>query len=283
MIEMSARAVFAGYRAKTVLNGVDIDVRAGQVHGLIGPNGAGKSTLLRVLGAILPRSGGEVSTPHGDIAEIDAKVRANHVAFLPQDTSAKSDLTVRRVVELGRFIHQSRWQRLKGEVDPASAEIIETSLARVGALHLADRPITKLSGGQRQLVLIAKQLAQQSRVLMLDEPVSALDLGFQLEVLALVRELAAEGHAVVVVLHDLNLAARSCDTLTVMAQGRVVASGSPSSVLTASLIGDLYGVDVVVEHDRHTSSPRITALARRAHHDPHECLGGLTDCEERSS
>ncbi|NLT25760.1 MAG: ABC transporter ATP-binding protein [Microbacteriaceae bacterium] len=302
---LRARGASAGYRGDAVVRDVDLELRAGEVHGLIGPNGAGKSTLLRALAGLVPlRSGrvtamvpdaargagarcepgdsGRVGTgaPHGahggagtagsppasrelDLARLAPRHRAHHIAVLPQHTEAAAELTARTVVGLGRYAHRSRLARLRGDLDAGDLAIVDAALERVGAAHLADAPITELSGGQRQLVLLAKQLAQQARVLLLDEPVSALDLGYQLEVLELLRELAAEGRGVIVVLHDLGLAARSCDRLTVLDRGVVRASGSPAEVLRPELLDELYGIVSRVDHDPHTDSPRITALRRR--------------------
>lgn len=260
---LQGRGIVAGYGAVRVIDGVDLDARAGEVHGLIGPNGAGKSTLLRVLGALLPLRAGNVTVEGRELERIRPRDRAKLVAFLPQDTGIDAELSVRSVVALGCFVHLSRWEKLRGDLGRADARAVTDALERVGVAHLADRLITDLSGGQRQLVLIAKQLAQQSRILLLDEPVSALDLGYQLEVLELLRELAGDGHAVVTVLHDLNLAARSCDQLTVLADGKLRASGSPEQVLRAPLLDELYGIRSVVDTDPQTQAPRVTALQRR--------------------
>lgn len=233
-----------------VLRGVGIDARAGEVHGLIGPNGAGKSTLLRVLaGLIAPESGRIVALSPGegdrDLARIGVRERARIVGFLPQDTAVGQDFTVRDVVAMGRYAHLSRWS----DPGPADHEVVERAMERTGVVHLRDRSARTLSGGQRQLTLLAKQLAQEPSVHLLDEPVSALDLGHQLDVVGLMRDLAREGAAVITVLHDIALASRACDTLTVLHGGRVRASGAPASVLTPDLLAEVYGIGAVVEPD----------------------------------
>ena len=250
-----------------ILVDVDISVRAGEVHGLIGPNGAGKSTLLRALAGLVPVSGGDVLADDSGrtvpLTQLPPRRRARLLAFLPQDTGITAALDVRTIVALGRYAHRPRWSRVGWRPDAEDYRAVDAALERVGIADLADRPITSLSGGQRQLALIAKQLAQQSRVLLLDEPVAALDLGYQLEVLELVRDLAAEGRGIALVLHDLNLAARSCDRLTVMERGRRRCTGPPSEVLTAGLVDDLYGVHSLVDRDAATAAVRVTALRRR--------------------
>lgn len=259
---LAACSVVAGYRGRSVVRDVDVDVRAGEVHGLIGPNGAGKSTLLRVLGGIARATSGRIETAEGHLGTLPPRERARLIAFLPQDTRIDEALTVRAVVELGRYAHRRRFDRMRGTLTPEDVAAVDASLRRVGALHLADRPITELSGGQRQLVLIAKQLSQESRVLLLDEPVSALDLGYQMQVLTLLRDLADEGRSVVVVLHDLNLAARSCDRLTLLSDGEVRGDGTPEQVLTPALLAECYGVHCVVDRDPHLRAPRVTVLGR---------------------
>ncbi|WP_282851939.1 ABC transporter ATP-binding protein [Gulosibacter sediminis] len=259
---LGARGVYAGYRGREVLRGIDLDVRAGEVLGLIGPNGAGKSTLLRVLGGLAAPGAGEVTTPVGTLARLAARDRARHVAFLPQDTRIDAELTVRAVVELGRYAHRRRLDRMRGELRAGDLAAVDDALARVGVRDFAERPITELSGGQRQLVLIGKQLAQQPRVLLLDEPVSALDLAYQLQVVDLLRDLARDGCAVVAVLHDLNLAARACDRLALLADGELRAEGPPERVLTPGTLEAAYGVHSAVDLDPRLEVPRVTVLSR---------------------
>lgn len=261
---LRAEGITVDVRGAQILRGVDMAVRPGEVHGLIGPNGAGKSTLLRTVAGLVRPTSGQVWAGDVPVRHLAPRDRARLLAFLPQDTTITAALDVRTVVSLGRYAHRPRLSRWRGDLDAVDAGIVDAALARVGVTHLADRPVTALSGGQRQLALIAKQLAQQSRVLLLDEPVSALDIGYQLEVLDLLRGLADDGHGIAVVLHDLNLAARSCHRLTVIADGRVRCSGRPESVLVEDVIDDLYGIRSVVDRDPATGAVRVTALARAA-------------------
>lgn len=253
---LRARGISVRLGGTPILHGVDLDARTGAVHGLIGPNGAGKSTLLRTLARLITPEHGTVRTAAGDIAALSARRRARIVGILPQETGVDQDFTVRDVVSMGRYAHLHRWRA------PAAADAVAVAdaLDRTGTTHLADRSARTLSGGQRQLVLIAKQLAQAPDVHLLDEPVSALDVAYQLTVLSLIRSLAEHGAAVVTVLHDLNLAARCCDTLTVLHGGRIYATGPPAEVLTSALMAEVYGVHAVIDTDASTGTARVSAI-----------------------
>lgn len=266
-VALCAQNVHVAYRKKAVVRGASLHVRTGEVHGLVGPNGAGKSTLLRALAALVPITAGTVLTEHPgsgpeDISRLTSRERARHIAFLPQDTHVDAGLTVEAVVGLGRYSHRGLLSRMHGDLTAEDRAIVTAALERVGASHLRERRIDHLSGGQRQLVLIAKQLAQQSLVQLLDEPVSALDLGLQSDVVDLMRSLAADGHAIGVVVHDLNLAARACDVLTLLADGVVLATGTPHEVLTPDLLSQAYGIDADIDTDPVTGTPRLTVRGR---------------------
>ena len=250
------------YRRRSVLHDVDLTLARGKVHGLVGPNGAGKSTLLRALAGMMPLRDGAVFSGEHEISSLGSRERARRIAFLPQDTHVEVGLRVDTVVGLGRYAHHGVLTRMQGDLTAEDCDVVEESLARVGVEHLRERRIDQLSGGQRQLVLIAKQLAQASEVMLLDEPVSALDLGFQADVVELLRDLAAEGRAVGVVLHDLHLAARACDDLTLLAEGRVLATGTPHEVLRPELLADAYRIRADVDLDPLTGRPRITPRGR---------------------
>ena len=274
---LEARGLTFRYRSRTILDGVDFAIRAGEVHGIIGPNGTGKSTLLKTLAGLIRPESGSISLQGSDLHSLSAKQRARGLAFLPQHTYVDADLDVRTVVTLGRYAHQSRLDRFRAGPTMQDSSAVDDALERVGIAHLAQRTIVSLSGGQKQLVFVAKQLAQQSRVLLLDEPVSALDLGYQLEVLQLLRELAREGQGIAVVLHDLNLAARFCDRLTALHQGVVKQTGPPEEVLTEQVVNELYGITSSVAIDPVTASLRVTALARQSPTRHQDCrLNSLT-------
>lgn len=257
---LRASAVSAGYGHKSVVNDIDLTVSQGEVLGLIGPNGAGKSTLLRALAHLIKPTRGSVTGRDGVVlAGLTARQRAHRVAFLPQDTAVGLGLPSREVVAMGRYAHRSRWQ-----AGPRDEQVIRESLAATGAQPLAQQLIGKLSGGQRQLVLIAKLLAQESDVMLLDEPVSALDLGYQIRVLQLLRQVANSGRGLVLVLHDLNLAARFCDRIALLHAGRLIETGTPNQVLRSALIDDVYQVRSHVEFDKPVGAMRLTVLESRA-------------------
>jgi iron complex transport system ATP-binding protein len=218
-----------------VLHGVDLRAEPGEVLGVVGPNGAGKSTLLRCLYRALAPESGTVLVGGKDLLAMDPATSARHTAALPQEAEPVSGLRVRRVVVLGRTAHLGPWQT------PGAQDhwIAEEALARVGASALADRDIATLSGGERQRVLLARALAQQPRVLVLDEPLNHLDIRHQLDALLLVRGL---GITTVLAVHDLGLALRYCDRLCVLADGAVVAAGPPRQVLQPALMAEVFGV-----------------------------------------
>ncbi|MDP2711158.1 MAG: ABC transporter ATP-binding protein [Solirubrobacteraceae bacterium] len=232
-----AADVTVAYGDALVLAGVGLTARPGEVVGVIGPNGSGKTTLLRTLHrALIPRTGA-VAIDDVPIDRLAAREIARRVAVLGQEGAPELPLTVGEMVLLGRLPHQR-------DLRPASAadgRIAAAALARVGARHLAERPFRMLSGGERQRVLIARALAQQASHLLLDEPTNHLDVRYQHELLGLVRELAV---TTVIVLHDLNLAARYCDHLILLDRGAVAGAGAPEEILTPELLEPVYGVAV---------------------------------------
>lgn len=215
----------------TILEGVSLDVFPGEVVGLIGPNGAGKSTLLSVLSGDLVPSAGHVEVAGASPREVSVKQLARLRAVMLQDVSVAFAFLVRDVVEMGR--------RPWGRSDDDS--LIDAALTATGVTHLAGRDITTLSGGERARVALSRVLAQQTPVVLLDEPTAAMDIRHQEQSLGLVRQLAAAGKAVVVVLHDLNAAAAYCDRIVCLANGQVAASGSVPEVIHEDVLSDVYG------------------------------------------
>jgi len=222
---------------KTIVGGASLRADAGAITGLVGPNGAGKSTLLSGLLGLRPIVSGSARFEGSDLLAMPRRQRAQICAYVEQSASTEERLTVADVVGLGRIPFQSIWQ----QTDEQEA-IVGQALADVGLAGLAPRLYTTLSGGERQRVQLARALAQQPRLMVLDEPTSHLDIHAQIEVLDLLRRTAAAGTTVVIALHDLNLAMRYCDRLAVMQSGHVVAEGMPDAVLTPELLGEVYGV-----------------------------------------
>ncbi len=221
-----------------ILDGSAFDAPAASVTALLGPNGAGKSTLLRAVAGIRRPTSGSVEFEGVDLLGLRRRDRARRVAFVEQEATTELPLTSRAVAGLGRTPHEA----LLGGRDPSSDAVVTQALTDAGALGIADREVPSLSGGERQRVLLARALAQQPRLLLLDEPMNHLDIAAQLDVLALLARLASEGVTVVAAMHDLALAASHADHVVVMSQGRVVAAGPTAQTLTPELIGEVYGV-----------------------------------------
>ncbi len=252
------------YDAAPVLNNVSLRAQRGQITAIIGPNGCGKSTLLRCAAGLLKPQQGRVAWNEQDIFALDARQRARHIAFLPQISSAVN-LTARDMVALGRTPHLGDFGTL-GERD---WQIVEQSLNRVGATDLAARAVDELSGGQRQRVLIARALAQQTPVLLLDEPISNLDLRYQFEILKLVRELAGastctEENAnpcIIIVLHHINLASSVADAMLLLdEQGAIIAYGAPEIVMTGENLKRAFGVPLAIAPHPLSGRPQAQAM-----------------------
>ncbi|WP_432564157.1 ABC transporter ATP-binding protein [Kineococcus sp. SYSU DK003] len=234
---ISARGIRFGYGDTPVLRGVDLTAADGKVLGLLGPNGSGKTTLLRTLYGSLRPSAGTVHLDGVDVATLSTRELARRIAVVVQEHGGDLPLTVADMVLLGRTPHRGTF----GGSTAQDLEVSADSLRRVGALGLANRGFSGLSGGEKQRVLVARALAQSSGHLLLDEPTNHLDIRYQHEVLDLVRGL---GTTVVVVLHDLNLAAAYCDEVVLLREGAVHAAGTPGEVLVPENLEPVYEVDV---------------------------------------
>ena len=232
-----------GYGDRIVAEDLDLSIPAGRITALVGPNACGKSTALRALARLLKPADGTILLDGEDIASLPARDFALRLALLPQTPSAPDGITVRDLVARGRTPHQ-RWWRQWSSADEAA---VDRALAATGSAELAHRSIDELSGGQRQRVWIAMALAQDTSVLLLDEPTTYLDLAHQVDVLELVAELnRSEGRTVVMVLHELNLACRYADHLIAMRDGRVMAAGPPSEIVTPVLVHEVFALRATV-------------------------------------
>ncbi len=234
--------VCVGYGDRPVLVDVSLDVQPGEVVGVLGRNGVGKTTLLRIAGGTQMADSGRVVVGGDDAAALTRRERARRVATVPQDVDVSFPFTAGEIVRMGRAPHQG----LLGIETREDIELARAALERVGAAGLADRRIDQLSGGERQLVVFARALTQAPDVLLLDEPTSHLDLRHRVDVLGIVRALAAEGRAALVVSHDLGLAARACDRWVVLQAGHVVADGPPAEICTRELLQSAFGMDAEV-------------------------------------
>ncbi|HEX7001148.1 MAG TPA: ABC transporter ATP-binding protein [Trueperaceae bacterium] len=227
-----------GHRA--ALAGVTFRLEPGEVVGLIGPNGSGKSTLLRLLTRQLAPAAGQVLLEGRDIGGYGRFALARRVALVSQEPEVPTGFTVREAVAMGRAPHVG----LLGSPTSEDDRVVAEAMAATGTLAFAHRRIETLSGGERQRAVFARALAQEPSFLLLDEPTNHLDLRYQVELLTYARRQAAQGTGVLAVLHDLNLAARSCDRLVLLAAGRVVAEGPPAEVLDAALLSATFGTQV---------------------------------------
>jgi iron complex transport system ATP-binding protein len=240
------------------LDGATIAVPQGSLTGLLGPNGCGKTTLLRMLSGVLPPQRGRVLLGGVPLASMSRRDAARRIAVVPQETHPAFDYSVIEMVLMGRHPHLGPFE-LEGPDDIA---IALDALAATGTDHLADRPYMTLSGGEKQRVVIAGALAQSPQVLLLDEPTASLDLGYQLEVAALLTRLNRErGVTMVLATHDLNLAAAICDHLILMRGGRVLTQGSTRGTLTGAAIRELYDVDAEVRY--HEAAGHLTVTPVR--------------------
>jgi iron complex transport system ATP-binding protein len=247
-----------------ILSGVDLAVDAGELVGLVGPNGAGKTTLLRAVRGTLGPDSGTVSVVGHSMHDIGSKAASRLVATVPQDTSLAFEFSVRETVEMGRTPHLPRFGGM-GEDDH---DTVERAMDRADVTAFADRPVTDVSGGERSRVLLARALAQATPLLLLDEPTASLDLNHQRRTFDTVADLTASGRAAVAAIHDLNLAARYCDRLVVVAGGGVLAKGPPEEVLDNGTLRSAFDADAVVTQNPVTERPRVTALPGNVRDEP---------------
>jgi iron complex transport system ATP-binding protein len=264
------------YGDRTVLDEVSLSVRRGEFLALVGPNGAGKTSLLRTVNGLVTPDSGTVRIAGTDAATFSVRERARRVATVPQETSVGFDFPVRDLVAMGRTAHRSRFSR-GGESDRA---VVQRALDRTDTAAFADRSVGSLSGGERQRVVLARALAQAAPLLLLDEPTASLDINHQVRVLGLVSDLVhasgddstAEAGATdtpaertaVAAIHDLDLAARFCDRVALLADGDIQAVGPPAAVLDAEQLRAAYGIETVVTENAATGTPTVTALTDTA-------------------
>jgi len=241
---LEIKDVDAYYGSVKILDGIDFSASHGELLGVIGPNGSGKTTLLRTISRILKPKVGTILLEGRDVQGMKDKEFSRNFAAVPQDTTINFDFSALDIVLMGRNPHLGRLE-LEGEED---IEIARRCMELTNCWHLAERPITELSGGERQLVIIARALTQEPKVLLLDEPTSHLDINYQIEIMELLKRLTSEEKLIVVaVIHDLNLAAQYCDRLALLHKGKIVSLGTQAQVLTAENIKNTFGADVIIK------------------------------------
>ena len=253
-MSLSAKDLTVGYDKKTISEHLDLDVPEGRFTAIIGPNACGKSTLLRALSRLLKPQAGEVLLEGRDIHSRPAKEVARRLGLLPQSSIAPDGIAVAELVARGRFPHQ----KLIRQWSAADEAAVVAAMAATGVTALSGELVDTLSGGQRQRVWVAMVLAQQTPIVLLDEPTTFLDIAHQIELLELcVRLNREQGTTMVAVLHDLNQACRYADHIVVMKSGRIVEQGDPRSVVTAGLIEDVFGLGCRIIDDPETGTPLV--------------------------
>ena len=239
---------------KHILHHIDFTINKGQFFGLIGPNGSGKSTLLKTIANIQTHRNGHILLHEKQQHTFTPKQLAKMISYVPQETDVGFDFLVRDVIQMGRHVYGTLF---KSETKK-DEEMIEWAMEQTDTTALQNESIRHLSGGQRQLVMIAKALAQDTPILLLDEPISALDVHYQLKILTMLQKLSKQGKTIVIVLHDLNLAARFCRTLLLLNEGKVQKIGTPEEVLTAPLLKNIYHIDARIRKDEEINRVTIT-------------------------
>ncbi len=258
---LHVKDVSVGYGERTVLDTLNVDIKRGAVTSIVGPNGCGKSTLLRTMSRLLNPTKGEIVLDGKSIHDIPTRKLATQLGLLPQTPIAPDGIVVADLVGRGRTPHQG----ILGRWSQQDYDIVAEALETTGISDLAERSIDELSGGQRQRVWIAMALAQRTETLLLDEPTTYLDVKHQLDVLDLLTELNRDrGTTIVMVLHDLNLAARYSDELVAVSGGKVFAHGHPREVITKENVKSVFGIDSVIITDPVSDQPAVMPIGR--HH-----------------
>ncbi|MBE3638566.1 ABC transporter ATP-binding protein [Mangrovicoccus algicola] len=255
---LSARSVTLRYDRRIISRDLSLEIPEGSFTVIVGPNACGKSTLLRALARLLPPAEGQVVLDGKAIGTLPARDVARRLGLLPQSPVAPDGITVADLVARGRYPHQSFLRQWS----PADAQAVAAALEATGLRDLAERPVGELSGGQRQRAWIAMALAQDTPILLLDEPTTYLDIAHQIEVLGLLADLNEAGRTVLAVLHDLNQACRYATHLVAMRDGAILAEGPPSEIVDSALVDRAFGLQARVMPDPETGTPMIVPRAR---------------------
>lgn len=253
MTVIEAHDIRFRYNAENVIKDVSVSVEQGAFLGIIGPNGAGKSTILRIFGGVLRPNHGMVCIFGQNIGAMDRKTCAQQIAFVPQETHFTSSFLVEDIVSLGRYPYLRAFQQER----TSDRDAVEHALEYTDTHMFRTRRINSLSSGERQRVVLARALAQEPKVLLLDEPTSHLDIGHQHTIMELLKRLNNEGLTVVVVHHDLNLASLYCEHLVLMHEGTIYAEGTPQSLFSESVLQYIYKTDVTIIQHPHKNIPQI--------------------------
>lgn len=258
MNRLHAENLALAYDSTPIINALHLTIPTGKITALVGPNGCGKSTLLRGLARLLHPKRGHVYLDGKAIHPMPTKELAKQIGILPQSPVAPEGLTVRELVAQGRYPHQSWFQQWSKSDEALTQEAMEIT----NIVHFADRPLDTLSGGQRQRAWIAMALAQETEILLLDEPTTFLDLSYQIEVLDLLHELNETGRTIVMVLHDLNQACRYAHHLVAMRDGQICVQGEPPTVMTEAMVANVFRVTACIAPDPVTGTPMCIPVGR---------------------
>ncbi|RYC47506.1 Fe(3+) dicitrate ABC transporter ATP-binding protein FecE [Pectobacterium zantedeschiae] len=250
-MELTTQNLTAGYGDKRILDGLSLSLPAGKITALLGPNGCGKSTLLKCFAKLLTPESGAIQLNGKPLSAFSARQLSRHLALLPQHHLMPEGITVRDMVAYGR----SPWLSLWGRLSQDDRQRVQLAMEKTHIVDLADKRLTDLSGGQRQRAFLAMLLAQDTPVVLLDEPTTYLDINHQVELMKLLRELNQAEKTVVTVLHDLNQASRYCDHLVMLAGGRVMAQGSPHEVMKPELLQQVFSIDAEIHADPVSGQP----------------------------
>ncbi len=251
---MKIKNLTIDYNGIIALDNLNLELEKGKFYTILGPNGAGKSTLLKAISKNLDNPRGSVFIDKIDIRDLKIKKLAKKISMVPQETSIDFDLLGEEIVLMGRIPHLKRLEK-EGQNDMA---IVRDSMKKTNTLHLKNRSVTKMSGGEKQRIIVARALAQEAGIMLLDEPVSQLDLHNQIEIMNIVRELVdKEGLTTICVLHDINLAVNYSDEIIILKEGRLVSKGVPKEIIRQNIIEDTYGIKVKIIDNPVTKKPFI--------------------------
>ena len=251
---LQIRDLTIGYEENIIISGIDAEIKTGELIGIIGRNGAGKSTLLKTIRGLLPAKKGEVFYFGQPMQAYGEKELARRVAYLQQNVETGFGYTGLDIVLTGRYPYMKWWESEKDN----DKELARDCMSYTGTLDLAERPVTEVSGGQKQRILLAKVLAQQTPLLFLDEPTTGLDMVYREEIFRFARELANMGKTILMVVHELDLAAAYCSRIFLLGEGKLLADGAPGQVLTESLLSRVYEADISVEKNPKNGRLEIT-------------------------
>lgn len=244
MSVLKVSSIHVARKDQNLLRDISFSVAGGEFVGLIGPNGAGKTTLLRAIMDFVQHSG-QIEFDHQDLRKLNQRQKAKIISYLPQERDVAWPVTAEMVISLAR----SSLKPVFSSLDPSDYELIESALDRLNIQHLRDRPVNQLSGGERALVLIGRLLAQNTPIVMADEPAAGLDPAYQLTMMQALSDLAKSGKAVIASLHDLSLAAQQCTRLILLKNGKIIADGAPADILTKENLLQVYNIKAeIIEH-----------------------------------